>query len=312
MGDDALIPLHLFESSTFSMSTVLSVVVGFGMFGAMMALPLYLQLVNGATPTEAGLLMVPMIIGLMASSIVSGQLISRTGRYGIYPKIGAGSHDRRVRLPGVLELRQARVVHHDRDAAGGPRTRPADADPHARRAELGRGAGHRGSDRGLDVLPPDRWNARRRGDLLGAVQPASGCDRLGVRTHRPGAQRARRRARPRGRERPAERRHHGHRLRPDRGPDHRAAAARHRPHATPRPAARSSTRSWTASPTGCRPAAARDPGSTGSLDGDTSFLDRGRPQPVGAVPGRLRERDRHGVLGRRDRDVHRVRARASS
>ncbi len=90
MGDDALIPLRLFRSSTFSMATVLSVVVGFGMFGAMMALPLYLQLVNGATPTEAGLLMVPMIIGLMASSIISGQLISRTGRYGIYPKIGAG------------------------------------------------------------------------------------------------------------------------------------------------------------------------------------------------------------------------------
>jgi EmrB/QacA subfamily drug resistance transporter len=89
MRDDALIPLRLFKSSTFSMATILSVVVGFGMFGAMMALPLYLQLVNGATPTEAGLLMVPMIVGLMASSIISGQLISRSGRYGIYPKIGS-------------------------------------------------------------------------------------------------------------------------------------------------------------------------------------------------------------------------------
>jgi EmrB/QacA subfamily drug resistance transporter len=88
MGDDALIPIKLFRSPTFSMATVLGVLVGFGMFGAMMTIPLYLQLVNGATPTEAGWLMIPMIVGLMISSIVSGQLIARTGRYRIYPIIG--------------------------------------------------------------------------------------------------------------------------------------------------------------------------------------------------------------------------------
>jgi EmrB/QacA subfamily drug resistance transporter len=88
MGDDALIPLKLFRSSTFSMATILGVLVGFGMFGAMMSIPLYLQLVNGATPTESGLLMLPMILGLMISSIVSGQLIARTGRYKIFPITG--------------------------------------------------------------------------------------------------------------------------------------------------------------------------------------------------------------------------------
>jgi len=88
MGDDALIPLKLFRSSTFSMATVLGVLVGFGMFGAMMTLPLYLQVVNGATPTESGFLMLPMILGLMISSIVSGQLIARTGRYQMFPTIG--------------------------------------------------------------------------------------------------------------------------------------------------------------------------------------------------------------------------------
>jgi EmrB/QacA subfamily drug resistance transporter len=88
MGDDALIPLKLFRSSTFSMATILGVLVGFGMFGAMMSIPLYLQLVNGATPTESGLLMLPMILGLMISSIVSGQLIARTGRYKIFPIAG--------------------------------------------------------------------------------------------------------------------------------------------------------------------------------------------------------------------------------
>ena len=90
MGDAALIPLKLFKSSTFSMATVLGVLVGFGMFGAMMTIPLYLQLVNGATPTESGFLMLPMILGLMISSIASGQIISRTGRYKIFPIIGTG------------------------------------------------------------------------------------------------------------------------------------------------------------------------------------------------------------------------------
>jgi EmrB/QacA subfamily drug resistance transporter len=88
MGDDALIPLKLFRSPTFSMSTVLGVLVGFGMFGALLTVPLYLQLVNGATPTESGFQMLPMIAGLMISSIVSGQLISRTGRYKIFPITG--------------------------------------------------------------------------------------------------------------------------------------------------------------------------------------------------------------------------------
>jgi EmrB/QacA subfamily drug resistance transporter len=90
MGDAALIPLKLFRSPTFSMVTVLGVLVGFGMFGAMMTIPLYLQLVNGATPTESGFLMLPMILGLMISSITSGQIISRTGRYKIFPIIGTG------------------------------------------------------------------------------------------------------------------------------------------------------------------------------------------------------------------------------
>ncbi|WP_345066351.1 MDR family MFS transporter [Leifsonia kafniensis] len=88
MGDDALIPLKLFKSATFSMATILGVLVGFGMFGALMTLPLYLQLVNGATPTESGFLMLPLILGLMIASIASGQLIARTGKYRIFPILG--------------------------------------------------------------------------------------------------------------------------------------------------------------------------------------------------------------------------------
>ena len=90
MKDDALIPLKLFKSSTFSMATILGILVGFGMFGALSSIPLFLQLVNGSTPTESGYQLLPMILGLMISSIVSGQLISRTGRYKIFPIVGTG------------------------------------------------------------------------------------------------------------------------------------------------------------------------------------------------------------------------------
>jgi EmrB/QacA subfamily drug resistance transporter len=88
MKDDALIPLKLFRSSTFSMATIIGVFVGFGMFGAMLTLPLYLQLVLGSNPTESGLQLLPMILGLMISSIASGQIIARTGRYRQFPIIG--------------------------------------------------------------------------------------------------------------------------------------------------------------------------------------------------------------------------------
>ena len=88
MGDDALIPLKLFKSPTFSMATILGVMVGFGMFGALSTIPLYLQIVKGSTPTESGFQLLPMILGLMISSIASGQLISRTGRYKIFPILG--------------------------------------------------------------------------------------------------------------------------------------------------------------------------------------------------------------------------------
>ena len=90
MGDDALIPLKLFTSPTFSVATILGVLVGFGMFGAISTVPLYLQLVKGSTPTESGFQLLPMILGLMISSIVSGQLISRTGRYKMFPILGTG------------------------------------------------------------------------------------------------------------------------------------------------------------------------------------------------------------------------------
>ncbi|WP_334170629.1 MDR family MFS transporter [Sinomonas sp.] len=88
MGTNAIIPLRLFHSGTFSMATVLGFLVGFAMFGAMLTLPLYLQLVTGLTPTESGFATLPMVGGLMIASIISGQIVARTGRYRIFPITG--------------------------------------------------------------------------------------------------------------------------------------------------------------------------------------------------------------------------------
>lgn len=90
MGADALLPLSLFKSTTFSMSTVIGVIVGVGMFGGMMTLPLILQIVKGASPTEAGLLMIPMTIGMMTASMTSGIVTGKTGKYKIFLVCGTG------------------------------------------------------------------------------------------------------------------------------------------------------------------------------------------------------------------------------
>ncbi len=88
MKDDAIIPLRLFRSRVFSMATILGVLVGFGMFGAMLTLPLYLQIVFGLSPTASGFATLPMMAGLMIASIASGQIIARTGKYRIFPITG--------------------------------------------------------------------------------------------------------------------------------------------------------------------------------------------------------------------------------
>ncbi|HEX5428471.1 MAG TPA: MDR family MFS transporter [Pedococcus sp.] len=89
MGDEALVPLTLFKERTVAVASTASVIIGIAMFGGLVSIPLYLQIVKGATPTEAGLMLLPLTLGIMTASIVSGQLISRTGRYRHWPIIGA-------------------------------------------------------------------------------------------------------------------------------------------------------------------------------------------------------------------------------
>ncbi|MGH3614730.1 MAG: MDR family MFS transporter [Pseudonocardia sp.] len=87
-GDDALLPLRFFRNGVFGWGSVAGFVSGMGMFGAIALLPLYLQIVQGASPTEAGLQLLPLVLGIMVMSVLSGQLISRTGRYKMWPIVG--------------------------------------------------------------------------------------------------------------------------------------------------------------------------------------------------------------------------------
>ena len=91
MGPDAILPLRLFDNKSFSTATVLSILVGFGMFGAMLTLPLYLQIVLGFSPTESGFATLPMMAGIMLASVGTGQIVARTGRYGAFPKTGTAT-----------------------------------------------------------------------------------------------------------------------------------------------------------------------------------------------------------------------------
>jgi EmrB/QacA subfamily drug resistance transporter len=86
--EEALIPLRLFRGRTFSVASGSSFILGMAMFGGLLTLPLYLQIVKGASPTKAGLESLPLVLGIMAGSIISGQIIARTGRYRIFPIIG--------------------------------------------------------------------------------------------------------------------------------------------------------------------------------------------------------------------------------
>ena len=87
-GDEALIPMRFFRTTSFSLGVAISIVVGAAMFGGISLLPQYLQVVKGSSPTLAGFQTLPLIGGLMIASIVSGQLISRTGHYRVFPIIG--------------------------------------------------------------------------------------------------------------------------------------------------------------------------------------------------------------------------------
>ncbi|WP_344618156.1 MDR family MFS transporter [Dactylosporangium salmoneum] len=87
-AEEPILPLRLFKRATFSLSNVATFILGFAMFGSIIYVPLYLQIVKGATPTRSGLLMLPMMGGVIITSIVAGRVISKLGRYKWFPVAG--------------------------------------------------------------------------------------------------------------------------------------------------------------------------------------------------------------------------------
>lgn len=87
-GENALIPLRIFRNRTIAIALSGGFVIGAGMFGGMMTIPLYLQIVHGSSPMMSGFQMLPMVVGMMLSSIVSGQMMTRSGKLKIFPIIG--------------------------------------------------------------------------------------------------------------------------------------------------------------------------------------------------------------------------------
>ncbi|MGW3519017.1 MFS transporter [Streptomyces hydrogenans] len=108
---EPLIPLRLFRDSVFTVTALVGAVVGIALFGAASYLPSFLQMVEGATATESGLLMLPLMGGIVIASVVSGQLISRTGRYKVYPVIGAALAVLGMALLSRMDIGTPRLTH---------------------------------------------------------------------------------------------------------------------------------------------------------------------------------------------------------
>jgi EmrB/QacA subfamily drug resistance transporter len=98
---EPVLPLRLFRFRTFTLSAVISFVIGFAMFGALTYLPTFLQVVHDISPTLSGVHMLPMVLGMLLASTGSGQLVTRTGRWKVFPVVGTA-----VTTVGLLLLHQ--------------------------------------------------------------------------------------------------------------------------------------------------------------------------------------------------------------
>ncbi|QFZ73472.1 DHA2 family efflux MFS transporter permease subunit [Streptomyces fagopyri] len=108
---EPLIPPRLFRDGVFNITALVGLVIGVALFGAASYLPTFLQMVDGASATESGLLMLPMMGGIVGASVVSGQLISRTGRYKVYPVLGAALSALGMWLLSRLEVDTPRLTY---------------------------------------------------------------------------------------------------------------------------------------------------------------------------------------------------------
>ncbi len=91
MGESALIPLHIFRNKTFARTQVLGFIIGMGMFGGMIIIPLIIQVVYGVSPTMTGLMMLPMVLGMMTATITAGRVTAKTGKYRFFFNTGTAT-----------------------------------------------------------------------------------------------------------------------------------------------------------------------------------------------------------------------------
>lgn len=105
-----ILPPSLFRNRTFNVSAAVGFVVGFAMFGAITFLPLYFQVVKGLTPSQAGMALLPMMGGVLVTSIASGQIISRTGRYRFFPIVGTALMTLGLWLLSTLDVNSSLVM----------------------------------------------------------------------------------------------------------------------------------------------------------------------------------------------------------
>jgi EmrB/QacA subfamily drug resistance transporter len=90
VGDEAILPLKMFRHPVFSVASLMNFIIGMGMFGGIICLPLYMQIVKGFSPTRSGLSLLPLMVGMMVVAMTSGVITSKTGRYKAFPIIGSG------------------------------------------------------------------------------------------------------------------------------------------------------------------------------------------------------------------------------
>ncbi len=88
---EPILPLALFADRNFAVASAVGLIVGLSLFGAVTFLPIYLQVVKGVSPTASGLVMTPMMLGMLVTSVLSGRLISRFGRYKLFPILGTAT-----------------------------------------------------------------------------------------------------------------------------------------------------------------------------------------------------------------------------
>ena len=157
---EAVLPLRLLANRVFSVTGAVGFIVGFALFGAITYMPLFLQVVKGASPTSSGLQLLPLMGGLLVTSIASGQLITRTGRYKPFPIAGTALMTLGLYLLSTLSTTSSRGLDlpvHVRARTG---VGSGDAGAGAGGAELRRLLRSRRRDLRRDAVPLDRRVAR--------------------------------------------------------------------------------------------------------------------------------------------------------